>query len=309
MRNLHAAFPPPQPVGGAGAVRPSATEGSAANVAFDRFRRQLAALTGIEVAADRQYLVEARLAPIMRARDIGDFPELLRRFERRESEALVREIIEAMTTSETSFFRDRAPFDVFRDQTLPELMATRATARRLRIWCAACSSGQEAYSLAMTLDQSANALRGWSVELLATDISQTAIDAARAGAYSQFEVQRGLSTTQLLRYFQRQGDGWRVNEHIRARIVFQEFNLLSNLDGLGKFDAIFCRNVLLYFDPETRRDVLARLSRALADDGCLFLGASELAGERHPAFAAPGSDGVLRLRGRPRPQLRLAHAV
>jgi len=274
--------------------------------AFARFRRDLAALTGIAIDADKQYFVESRLAPIMRARGLSDFAEFARLVERRDDESLVRELIDAMTTNETSFFRDRAPFEAFSDELLPRAIAARARERRLRLWCAACSTGQEAYSLAMTLDQNASALRGWSVELLATDLSRAAIETARRGCYSQFEVQRGLSTSQLLRYFHRREDGWRVNEHIRARVAFREFNLLSDFGALGKFDVIFCRNVLLYFDRETKRDVLGRLARALADDGALVLGASEIAGDVHPAYAVSARSGVLRPQARTSPRLRLA---
>jgi chemotaxis protein methyltransferase CheR len=273
---------------------------------FARFRRELAALTGIALGADKQYLAESRLAPVMRAHDIADMPELLRRLERRDGEALIRETIDAMTTNETSFFRDRAPFDAFRERILPELLAARARERRLRIWCAACSTGQEAYSLAMTLDQAAGALRGWSVDILATDLSRSAIEAARKGSYSQFEVQRGLPTGQLLRYFHRDDEHWRVNEHLRARIIFREFNLLSDFGELGKFDAVFCRNALLYFEPEAKQDVLSRLSRSLASDGYLFLGSAESVGEAGGVFAPAGGDGVFRRRVRARPQLRLA---
>ncbi len=165
------------------------------SLAYARFRRQMAALTGIALGADRQYLAESRLAPVLRAHNVSDLLELTRVIEGRENETLVQEVIDAMTTNETSFFRDRAPFDEFRERVLPELMAARAHERRLRIWCAAASTGQEVYSLAMTLDHEARALRGWTVEILGTDISSAAIEVARKGVYSQFEVQRGLSTS------------------------------------------------------------------------------------------------------------------
>lgn len=276
------------------------------SVSFARFRRQLAALTGIALDADKQYLAESRLVPVMRAHGLTDMKELADALERRDHLALIREVIDAMTTNETLFFRDRTPFETFRETILPELMASHAHSRRLRFWCAACSTGQEAYSLAMTLDQDVRALRGWSIEILATDVSAAAVDAARSGAYSQFEVQRGLSTGQLLRYFHRQEESWRVNEHMRARINFRDFNLLSDFSDLGMFDVIFCRNVLMYFDPEVKRGVLQRLSLALNDGGYLALGASESVGEANVLFTQISPDGFWRSRRRPAPQLRLA---
>ena len=275
------------------------------NVAFARFRRQLAALTGIVLGPDQQYLAESRLAPVMRVHGVADLAELTWMIERRENDALVREAMDAMTTNETSFFRDHAPFDEFRERILPELIAARARERRLRIWCAACSTGQEAYSIAMTLDHAARALRGWNVEILATDLSYSTIVAARKGVYSQFEIQRGLSTSRMLRYFHRHEEHWRVNEHLRASIGFREFNLLDDFDGLGKFDVVFCRNALLYFEPEAKLDVLSRLAKSIADDGYLFLGSAESAGEAGGVFAS-GGGGVFRQRVRVRPQLRLA---
>jgi chemotaxis protein methyltransferase CheR len=281
-------------------------EGARVSLAFARFRRQIAASTGIAFGADKQYLVESRLAPVMRAHGLSDLVELADAFERGDNQALVREAIDAMTTNETMFFRDRTPFENFRIQVLPSLMLSKAKERRLRFWCAACSTGQEAYSLAMALDQESTALRGWSLEILATDLSTAALDTARSGAYSQFEVQRGLSTSMLLRYFHRENDSWRVNEHMRARVGFRAFNLLSDYSELGAFDVVFCRNVLMYFEPETKRSVLARLADALNHDGYLFLGATESASEANACFSQVTPDGVWRVRRRAPPQLRLA---
>ncbi len=276
------------------------------NFVFARFRRQLAALTGIALDADKQYLAESRLSPVMRAHGLADFAELVDAFERHDNSTLMRDMIDAMTTNETLFFRDRTPFENFRANVLPDLVVSRANERRLRFWCAACSTGQEAYSLAMTLDQDARALRGWTLEVLATDLSTAAIEAAREGSYSQFEVQRGLSTSQLLRYFHREDESWRVNEHLRARIDFRDFNLLSDYTELGTFDVIFCRNVLMYFEPEMKRAVLARLSQALNEGGYLFLGAAESTTEANAFFTQVTPDGVWRVRRRTAPQLRLA---
>ncbi len=282
-----------------------ATQDRWVSLNFARFRRQLAALTGISLDADKHYLAESRLAPVMRAHGLAGFKELADAMERRDNSVVMREAIDAMTTNETLFFRDRTPFDTFRERVLPDLMAARAVERRLRFWCAACSTGQEAYSLAMTLDQDARKLRGWSIEILATDLSAAAIDAARSGAYSQFEVQRGLSTGQLLRYFHREEETWRVNEHLRARILFRDFNLLADFSHLGAFDVILCRNVLMYFDPEVKRGVLERMNNSLNDGGYLLLGASEGAADANALYAQVSPDGIWRTRRRA-PQLRLA---
>jgi chemotaxis protein methyltransferase CheR len=288
------------------ATRVLSRAGRRMDLSFARFRRLLAALTGISLAADRQFLAESRLAPIIRERDLADFNALVDAFERADDPSLTRDIIDSMTTNETLFFRDRTPFENFRARVLPDIVASRASQRRLRFWCAACSTGQEAYSLAMTLDQEATMLRGWTLEVLATDLSTAAIETARAGGYSQFEVQRGLSTSQLLRYFHREDETWRVNEHLRARIDFRDFNLLSDYSELGAFDVIFCRNVLMYFEPELKLAVLSRLARALGEGGYLFLGAAETTTEANAFFSPVTADGVWRARRQAPPQLRLA---
>ncbi|MGA8171761.1 MAG: protein-glutamate O-methyltransferase CheR [Methylocystis sp.] len=277
-----------------------------ARFAFARFRRQWAALTGVVIGADKQPLVERRLASVMRAHDIVDFLELTQAIDRRENDALIEEAIDAMTTNQTSFFRDRAPFEAFRARILPELMAARERERRLRIWCAAVSTGQEAYSLAMTLDEAARELRGWSLEILGTDISGAAIETARKGVYSHFEVQQGLSTTHLLRYFHREEECWRVNDHLRARVAFGQFNLLSNPMDLGPFDVILCRNAVTHFGQDAKRDVLERLARLLAEDGYLFLGDADTVDEAASCFVPTSHRSVWRRRARPRPKLALA---
>ena len=241
---------------------------------FESMRRLLYARSGLSLEGDKLYLLESRLMPIAREAGLPDLAALLKRIEAGDHD-LGQSVVDAMTTNETFFFRDRVPFEKFRNVMLPQLLAARAAERRLRIWCAACSTGQEPYSLAMLLDDEARRLTGWNVEILATDLSRRAIDSARQGLYSQFEVQRGLPITMLLRYFQRAGDRWQINEFLRSRINFREFNLMSDYRPLGSFDVIFCRNVLLYFDVSTKRDILARLSRALAPDGFLLMGSAE----------------------------------
>ncbi len=211
-----------------------------------------------------------------------------------------------MTTSETAFFRDRLPFEAFRARILPELITRRERDRRLRIWCASVSTGQEAYSLAMTLDEASRDLRGWRLEILGTDVCGADIETARKGLYSHFEVQQGLSTTHLLRYFHREEEHWRVNEHLRARVAFGQFDLLSAPANLEPFDVIFCRNALKNVEPELERIVLARLGGLLAEDGYLFVGDIDPSRAAASSFI-PTSDRCIWRRGdRARPKLALA---
>ena len=242
---------------------------------FNRFRQFLERASGVSLGADKLYFAESRLRALAQARGFGSAEVLFSRLEMSPDRELEREVVEAMLTNETLFFRDRQPFDQFRDVILPRLMEARSGKRHIRIWSAACATGQEPYSLAMILDEEARKLAGWRVEIVGTDLSSSAIETARAAVYSQFEVQRGLPINLLLRYFQRQGDAWSVVEHLRARVQFRIFNLLTDVRPLGQFDVIYCRNVLLYFDLPTRRAVLARLAEALAPDGYLVLGAAE----------------------------------
>lgn len=194
-----------------------------------------------------------------------------------EPEELAAAVTEAMTTNETSFFRDPACFDYFRDTVLPALMAARAQTRRLRIWCAAASTGQEPYSLAMILDEAKLQQQGWKIDLFATDLSESAVDRVREGVYTQHEIERGLSTAWLVRYFTRDGENWRVAERLRRMLRVRRFNLLDHYGWLGELDVVFCRNVFLYFDHQSRLEALTRLERVLAPDGRLVLGATESA--------------------------------
>jgi chemotaxis protein methyltransferase CheR len=242
---------------------------------FPALKRVLAENSGICLDADKQYLVESRLAPLAQRYNLDGVDGLVRRLELALEPALIRDVIEAMTTNETFFFRDRMPFDNFRNFILPHFIEARAAQRRIRIWCAACSTGQEPYSLAMVLDEEARKIAGWRVDILATDIARGILDVARAGVYSQFEVQRGLPIAMLLRYFQQEGKRWQLAEHVRSRVRFEECNLIADFKSLGQFDLIFCRNVLIYFDVQTKRDVLERLHNSLAEGGYLVLGAAE----------------------------------
>jgi chemotaxis protein methyltransferase CheR len=245
------------------------------NSDFDVLRQLLNRRSGLSLDAEKAYLAESRLQPLVQQLGLSGLGGLVKMLLSGAHEDLEREVVEAMTTNETFFFRDRVPFDNFRKVILPHLLEARRDSRQIRIWCAACSSGQEPYSLAMLLDEEAPRLAGWSIDILATDLSRAVVNAARQGVYAQFEVQRGLPIAQLLRYFRQDGERWRINEHLRSRIRFNEFNLLSSYAALGRFDVIFCRNVLIYFDVPTKKDVLDRMAKVLAPDGFFIMGAAE----------------------------------
>lgn len=238
-------------------------------VVSDLVRRESA----IVLAPGKEYLVESRLLTLARAGGHADVDAYVADLERRRTPATVRAVVEALTTNETSWFRDSAPFDALRQVVLPELAARRA-GRPLRIWSAACSSGQEPYSISMVV-QDTPALAGQRVEILGTDLSEEMVERARAGEYSQLEVNRGLPATSLVRWFQRAGVGWRVDPQVASRVSFRTLNLVRPFPPMGRFDVVVLRNVLIYFDLPTKRDVLRRVADVLAPDGYLFLGAAE----------------------------------
>ncbi|WP_119459851.1 protein-glutamate O-methyltransferase [Rhodospirillaceae bacterium SYSU D60014] len=242
---------------------------------FDLICRILKDRSGLTLSKDKAYLLESRLLPVARRWKLTSFDELARLVRGQPDETLLCAITEAMTTNESFFFRDAKPFEQFQSLVLPRLLEARAHKRTIRIWSAACSTGQEPYSLAMILDAEANKLAGWRVEILATDLSNEIIDRAREGTYSQFEVQRGLPISMLVKYFQQVGDRWQINAKIRDMVTFRSFNLLNDLTPLGSFDVVFCRNVLIYFDQQTKSTVLARIAKQMPNDGFLYLGGAE----------------------------------
>jgi chemotaxis protein methyltransferase CheR len=243
---------------------------------YDFVRKLLRERSGLVLSADKQYLVESRLLPVARRAGLAGLTELVQELRKGATvERLVVEVVEAMTTNESFFFRDKVPFEQFRAAIIPELLATRAGMKRIRIWCAAASTGQEPYSLAMALKEMGNAVTGWRIEIIATDLSNDVLEKARAGIYSQFEVQRGLPIHYLVKYFSQIGDTWQIAPDIRAMVQFRPLNLLSDFAHLGMFDVVFCRNVLIYFDQETKCDVLDRIARVTDRNGYLTLGAAE----------------------------------
>jgi chemotaxis protein methyltransferase CheR len=242
---------------------------------YDHLRKLLKERSGLVLSSDKQYLVESRLLPIVRKNTLASLGELVQRLKAPSAEALIVEVVEAMTTNESFFFRDKIPFDHFREAIMPGLLAARAGQRRIRIWCSAASTGQEPYSLAMCLKEMASQLAGWRIDIIATDLSTEVLEKAKAGVYSQFEVQRGLPIQLLVKYFTQIGETWQIAPEIRSMVQYRPFNLLSDFGQLGSFDAVYCRNVLIYFDQPTKIDVLERIARSLEPDGYLVLGAAE----------------------------------
>lgn len=267
---------------------------------FEFLRDFLYQRSGLALTPDKAYLLESRLAPIARKAKLTSLSELVARLRQRVDEALTIQIVEAMTTNETLFFRDRWPFERFTTMILPALMEHNRATRRIRIWCAACSSGQEPYSLAMLLSEASAKLAGWSVEITATDISEEMLARCHRGWYSTFEVQRGLPADLQKKYFVKEGDGWVISEKLRAMVKFRNFNLLADPASIGLhgLDLIFCRNVLIYFDEGTRKKVFAGMARAMKADGYLCLGGAETVIGISDAFRIlPGERGLFAVNG------------
>jgi chemotaxis protein methyltransferase CheR len=242
---------------------------------YDYLRKLLRERSGLVLSADKQYLVESRLLPVARKAALAGLTELVQRLKGPNAEQLVIDVVEAMTTNESFFFRDKIPFEHFCETIVPAMINQRAAQRRIRIWCAAASTGQEPYSLAMCLKEMGSLIAGWRIEIVATDISNEVLEKATAGIYSQFEVQRGLPIQLLVKYFSQIGDAWQIAPDIRAMVRYRPLNLLGDFAHLGAFDVVFCRNVLIYFDQETKSGVLDRIARVTDRDGYLVLGAAE----------------------------------
>jgi chemotaxis protein methyltransferase CheR len=242
---------------------------------YEYLRKLLKERSGLDLSADKHYLVESRLVPLARRVGLSGIPELVQRMKSAGADALIADVVEAMTTNETFFFRDKIPFDHMRETILPALTKARANRRTLRIWSAASSTGQEPYSIAMLLREADQALAGWRVEIVATDLAQSVLEKSKAGMFSQFEVQRGLPIQMLVKYFTQVGELWQLNADIRSMVQHRQLNLLQDFSQLGMFDVIFCRNVLIYFDQDTKAVIFERLAKQLESDGMLMLGAAE----------------------------------
>jgi chemotaxis protein methyltransferase CheR len=242
---------------------------------YDYLRQFLKTRSGLVLSNEKQYLIESRLLPVARKTGLQSIPELVSKLRDPRESVLAEAVVDAMTTNESFFFRDKIPFDHFNQLILPEMLLRRAAKKQIRIWCAAASTGQEPYSLAMCLKEFGQRLAGWRLEIVGTDISNDVLDRAKAGRYTQFEVQRGLPIEKLLKYFTQAGDTWAIAPELRAMVQWKKFNLLESFGALGQFDIVFCRNVLIYFDQPTKADVLSRVAKVMAPDGFMVLGAAE----------------------------------
>lgn len=267
---------------------------------FDTIANLLRTRSGLVIGQDKLYLLETRLANILKRDKLPDLNRLAEKLRAPGAEALAADVVEAMTTNESFFFRDDKPFQHFRLQALPRMVANRPAGSTIRIWSAASSSGQEAYSLAMIIAECRAQLGDRRFEIVGTDIAREQIARARAGVYTQFEVQRGLPVQMLMKYFRKEDANWRIAQALRDMVQFREYNLLSDLRGLGRFDIVFCRNVLIYFDQATKTRVLDATAGQLAPDGFLYLGGAETVMGITQRFAPlPQERGVYGLAGAP----------
>lgn len=260
---------------------------------FDFISSLIKSRSGLVLTPDKSYLLESRLMPVARKHGLKGLDELVNALRTRKEEALIVEVVEAMTTNESFFFRDIKPFDLLRDEVLPPILEKRAAKKHLRIWCAAASSGQEPYSIAIVLKELGAKLAGWNIDMVGTDISRDILKKAADGKYSQFEVQRGMPIQLLLKYFDKVDETWQIKDEIRKMVQYKYWNLLDDLKGLGGFDIVYCRNVLIYFDAETKGRVLEGISKLMPEDGMLFLGGAEtVLGVTDKFKPVPGQRGV-----------------
>ncbi|MGA7711684.1 MAG: CheR family methyltransferase [Rhizomicrobium sp.] len=264
--------------------------------------------SGMVLTQQKSHLVESRLTPVVRRFGFKDSASMLCEL-RHGHEALASAVTEAMTVNDSAFFRDRKTFDEFRDIVLPALLVQRAATKRLRIWSAACAAGQESYTIAMILNDKRLAEAGWTIDLIATDISSEMVARAVEGLYSQFEVQRGLPIRRLISNFTQEGNSWRISEQLRRMVTFRIFNLLDSFSWLSDIDVVFCRNVLMYFDQRTRASVLQRIGESLVPDGSLLVGTAETISGLTSSFTqAENAPGLYRRTKSLAPLLRLASA-
>lgn len=242
---------------------------------FDFISNLVLKSSAIVLEPEKGYLVESRLLPLARREGLATIAELVSRLRCGPVNGLHHKVVEAMTTNETSFFRDVNPFEALRKIVLPEVLQRRAAERRLHIWCGACSTGQEPYTIAMILREHFQAYADWRISIVATDLSTEVLERARQGRYSQLDVNRGLPAPLLLRYFQRQGTEWQVKEEVRRLVEFRQLNLIDSTWGIVSADIVFLRNVLIYFDVATKKSILNKVRHVLRPDGYLFLGGAE----------------------------------
>jgi chemotaxis protein methyltransferase CheR len=242
---------------------------------FDFIRKLVYERSAIVLEAGKEYLVEARLHPLSQREGLASIQEMVAKMKADKYNGLYNKVVEAMTTNETSFFRDIHPFETLRKEILPILLKERSSVRELSIWCAASSSGQEPYTIAMLLRENFPQLATWKVTFISSDISQEMLVRCRGGKYSQLEVNRGLPANYLVKYFTREGIDWQIKQELRNMIDFREVNLSAGWPIMPKFDIVFIRNVLIYFDVETKKEIMKKIRKLLKPDGYMFLGAAE----------------------------------
>lgn len=266
---------------------------------FDMYQDLLQEKSGLILTQDKASLLESRLRPISKKWGYDTLDAMTMAMYGVPDPALIQDIVEAMTMNDTSFFRDREVFHAFKEDVLHYMKQARK-AKKLIIWCAACSSGQEPYSLAMLLKERAADFPSWKFEILATDISGQVLEQAREGRYTQFESQRGLPVRFLMKYFELQGEYWQLSDDIRKMVTFKEFNLLNPMNKMGSFDMIFCGHVLPDFEDETKSKILDNLAAQLTEDGFLFLGEKEdISGLSDALLSVPDTQGVYARNGSP----------
>jgi chemotaxis protein methyltransferase CheR len=268
------------------------------NSAFNFVRQLVRDRSAIVLEEGKQYLVANRLSLLAKREGLGSAQEVIDRLRASPGGPLQRKVIEAMTTTETLFFRDRKPYEALRHTILPELIRLRATERKLQIWSCACSSGQEPYSLAMVMREHFPPLASWDVRMVATDLSTEMLARARAGVYSQLEVKRGLPHAFLAKYFEQAGLEWRVRLDLRKMIEFRELNLAAAWTGMPPADLVMLRNVLIYFDIETKRQILGKIRKGMRPGGFLLLGTAETTMNLDDGFELIHSDGTAYYRSR-----------
>lgn len=242
---------------------------------FDYIRKMIYEQSAIVLEPGKEYLVEARLQPLAQREGLATIQDLVIKMRADKFNGLQQKVVDAMTTNETSFFRDVHPFEIFKKVVIPDIMTKRASTRELNIWCGASSSGQEPYTLAMVLRDAFPSLLNWKITFIASDISQQMLTRSRNGMYSQLEINRGLPAAFLVKYFQRVGMEWQIKDDLRKLIDFRELNLCTSWPSMPKMDVVFMRNVLIYFDVNTKKTILGKIRQTIKSDGYLFMGAAE----------------------------------
>ena len=251
------------------------TPAAGSDQAFAYLRKVIYDASAIVLEQDKRYLLEARLGPMLVREQIPTYDALVARLQGPNAAPLRQKVVESLTTHETSFFRDLHPFEILRKNVIPQLLMQQAASKRLNIWCAAASTGQEPYSIAFIVKECGLQLGGWNVQMLATDLSVDILNRARAGVFSQLEVNRGLPVPLLIKFFEKNGLEWRVKEDIRRMIEFRQLNLVEAWPTLPTMDLVFLRNVLIYFDVPTKRRIFEKLAQVVRPGGFLFLGSVE----------------------------------